>query len=394
LTPDLLPPRETSADLADLYTQLSRWPDVEAPELVAVDAADRLLVDSALEMVDAHQTVPRLVVFGETYGAVALGLASALAPLSPVLVVTDSQVHRNAIFANAARAGLASSVVFAELELLAETVGTEPTLALAVAPRAHAVLDEWADTAARLPGIVGMLLGGKIKHMSMGLNATLDRSFTNVQASRARQKARLLWASGPRDLAPRSFREEKAHDVGLRVPLRIVAVPGAFGAERLDPGTRFLLPVLAQELALTTPPAIVDLGCGNGAISAFAKLVDPEVEVTATDVSRAAIRSTQLTAAANGVAVRTVLDDALSTWPDASEDFIVLNPPFHLGNTVTEDIAFKLFEAAGRVLRPGGTLLAVWNQPLAYSRHLRRYIGSTERAGGNDKFQVSRSIKL
>ncbi|GAA1348791.1 class I SAM-dependent methyltransferase [Falsarthrobacter nasiphocae] len=392
---ELRPPRETSPELAALYERLGRWPDVQAPELVAVDAADRLLVDTALAMLaDGPQEgaePPRVVVAGETYGAVSLAMAQETG--QRVLVVTDSQVHRNAIFNNAAAAGLAERIEFLDLEDLAGATGRAPVLVLALAPRAHAVLEEWADAAARLPGILGLLVGGRLKHMSLGLNDRLEASFASVQPSRARQKARLIWASSPAPGPERSFVTRSSHDVGLRAPLTLCAVPGAFGADRLDPGTRLLLPVLAEELAAATPPQIVDAGCGNGTIAVFAALVDPEVRVVATDVSRAAIRATELTAEANGVEIRTVLDDALSTWPDASEDFIVLNPPFHAGNTVTEDIALKLFEAAGRVLRPGGTLLTVWNAPLAYSRHLRRHVGTTVTVASNRKFQVTRSLK-
>lgn len=378
-----------------MYGRLSRWPDVEAENLVAVDAADRLLVDAVLAALSEESVLPRIVVLGERYGAMALGLASQLEDTGgPVLVVTDSQVHRNAVFQNAAREGLAERVAFEELDGLAAALSGEPFIAVGAVPRAHAVADEWADAVARLPGCRALVLGGMVKHLSPGLNAVLESSFEEVAGSRARQKARLVWCTGPRDgRAERCFEERTVHTLDRGLRLTAVGVPGAFGASRIDPGTRLLLPLLRDELAASTPPRIVDLGCGNGTISAYAKLVDPEVSVTATDVSHAAIRSTRLTAAANGVEVTTMADDALSSWLDASEDFIVLNPPFHLGNTVTEDIAVKLFEAAARVLRPGGTLLAVWNQPLAYSGRLRRIVGPTERIGGNRKFQVTRSIR-
>ena len=39
--------------VAQLFQELRREPDVEAPELVAVDATDRLLLDEAADLVRA-----------------------------------------------------------------------------------------------------------------------------------------------------------------------------------------------------------------------------------------------------------------------------------------------------------------------------------------------------
>ena len=54
---------------------LRRWPDVEAPDLVATDAADRLLLDeSAAARTGAGDG--GIVVIGDGYGALTLGTAA------------------------------------------------------------------------------------------------------------------------------------------------------------------------------------------------------------------------------------------------------------------------------------------------------------------------------
>ncbi len=55
---------------------LRRWPDLEAPELFATDAADRLILD---ESASARRDAPvgSLVVIGDAYGALTLGSADA-----------------------------------------------------------------------------------------------------------------------------------------------------------------------------------------------------------------------------------------------------------------------------------------------------------------------------
>ena len=89
--------------------------------------------------------------------------------------------------------------------------------------------------------------------------------------------------------------------------------------------------------------------------------------------------------------MRVVRDDAASTVPDASVDLVLLNPPFHIGNTVHSGIADKLFAAAGRVLAPGGELWTVWNSPLGYRAALERHVGPTRQVARNAKFTVTLS---
>lgn len=54
---------------------LRRWPDLESPELVAVDAADRLLLSELQHAADADPSLLQspLTVIGDTHGALTLG---------------------------------------------------------------------------------------------------------------------------------------------------------------------------------------------------------------------------------------------------------------------------------------------------------------------------------
>ncbi len=55
--------------------------------------------------------------------------------------------------------------------------------------------------------------------------------------------------------------------------------------------------------------------------------------------------------------------------------------------------ATRLFEAAARVLRPGGELFTVYNSSLGYRAELTRLIGTTEQLSRTPKFTVTRSIR-
>src|SRR3954447_5162423 len=90
----------------ELFARLRREPDVDAPDLVAVDATDRLLLDEAAADVAAARD--SVVVVDDAHGALTLG-AVALHGASGVRVHQDLLVGELALAANAERTGLAGS---------------------------------------------------------------------------------------------------------------------------------------------------------------------------------------------------------------------------------------------------------------------------------------------
>lgn len=83
----------------------------------------------------------------------------------------------------------------------------------------------------------------------------------------------------------------------------------------------------------------------------------------------------------------------MGSVPDGSAGLILLNPPFHLGASVHAGAGIKMFEAAARVLAPGGQLWTVFNSHLHYLPALERLVGPTSVQGRNPKFTVSVSVK-
>ncbi|MBC7291875.1 MAG: methyltransferase, partial [Actinotalea sp.] len=74
-------------------------------------------------------------------------------------------------------------------------------------------------------------------------------------------------------------------------------------------------------------------------------------------------------------------------------DLVVLNPPFHAGASVHTGLAQHLMAEAGRVLRPGGELWAVWNSHLRYRPTLERLVGPTRQVHRTPKFTVTASTR-
>lgn len=362
--------------------RLRRRPDVEADNLQAYDATDELLVDRALEL---EVPGPEIAVIGDAYGAITLPLTAA--GLRGVRVHQDLATGRRALALNAADLALDG---FTTRGLDADLL-TGARLVLLPLPKSLAELEEVADAVARwaAPDVV-LVAGGRVKHMTLAQNDVLARSFGRVQAERAERKSRLVVASEPRDVPERPpFPVAARHG-----DLALVAHGGAFAGAKLDIGTRVLLDVLAQD-GVPASGTVVDLGCGTGALAVSYAVAHPEARVIATDRSAAAVASARATATANGVADRVDVthDDAASELPDASVDLVLLNPPFHLGTSVHTGAATRLFEAAARILRPGGELLTVFNSSLGYRAELTRLVGPTEQLRRTPKFTVTRSIR-
>ena len=375
--------------LEDVLPVLRRRPDVEAPNLQAWDATDRLLLDSAAAHVSAGSTV---AVIGDRYGALTLG---ALAVLNPgaVRVHQDLITGEQALRLNAAavldnRAG--GGLPFTQLPLGRELLEDAGTVLLQL-PKTLAELDEIAAAVATYasPEVV-LLAGGRVKHMSLGMNAVLERHFRSVTPQLARQKSRVIVATGGQGSGdPERF---PVVEHLAEIDLDVAAHGAVFAGPRLDIGTRFLLTFLPS---MRPAQHAIDLGCGTGILAAMYARQHPGSTVTATDQSAAAVASALATARANGLAgqVRALQDDAMGTLPEGSADLILLNPPFHVGSGVHAGAGVKLIEAAGRVLAPGGELWTVFNRHLAYLPALERHVGPTVVKGQNPKFTVTLSTR-
>jgi 16S rRNA (guanine1207-N2)-methyltransferase len=376
------------------FAALRRFPDVEAPNLVAVDATDRLLLDVAAPSLAALEP-GELVVVGDHYGALTLGAAARFG-CTGIRVHQDLVTGGLALAGNAARTGLGGS--YRPMPLDPELF-TGARLVLIQAPKSVAGLAEVVQLiGAAAPPEVEVHVGGRIKYLTRALNDVLAGTFAQVRPSLARQKSRVLSASGllqePQRASPQTAgthtgqypRREWHEDHQLWV----CAHGGAFAGTRIDVGTRRLIAVLDQ---LPEADTAVDLGCGTGVLAVL--LARQGRSVLACDQSAAAVASTRATAHANGLdgAIRVSQDDALSAEPAASADLIVCNPPFHLGGAVHAGAARTLFAGAARALRPGGELWTVFNSHLGHARTLTELVGPTRVVHRDPKFTVTATVR-
>ncbi|SEI81798.1 class I SAM-dependent methyltransferase [Demequina mangrovi] len=371
--------------MSELFDALRRWPDVEAPGLVAVDAADRLILDESAEL-RAAAGPGDIVVINDAYGALTLGAADDGA--TGIRAHLDAITGEHALEANASRAGLTGR--FRSLPFDAELVSGARVVLLRLPRTLDALRDIAGLIAAHAdPGVV-VIAGGRLKHMSVSMNAVLSDNFGQLDVSHARQKSRVLIARGPRD--GRDPTPAAARVAGLEVR----AYGGAFAGARLDIGTRLLLENLPDApVGGTASDPLIDLACGTGIIGAWMATKCTGAHVYACDQSAIAVASAQATMLANGIEdrVEVARDDMLSTRASGSASLITLNPPFHSAAAVTDLIAPRMFSDVARVLRPGGQLWCVWNSGLKYRPLLERTIGPTRQVARNAKFTVTVSTR-
>lgn len=167
--------------------------------------------------------------------------------------------------------------------------------------------------------------------------------------------------------------------------LQVVSYPGVFSHGRLDEGSALLLEALGQH-----PPRgrVLDMGCGNGVISAL--LARDGCTVSASDVSATAVAATRATLARNGLHGEVVGGD-LYSGVGGRYQTLVTNPPFHDGRERTTAITRRLIGAATQHLTENGEMWMVANRELPYAQWLDEAFRQVQVVRDTNRFRVYRA---
>jgi len=372
---------------------LSR-PGTDDPNLRAWTAADELLLQEAYIRMEAAPDT-RVLVVDDQYGALTLGLSL----FAPDVVADGAQLNEAlAVNARQNRGTVAPEQIYSWLQ---PPVGAYDLILLRV-PRAAdylAWLLRWANGALKPDGII--LAAGMIKHLP-DRSVDVFAGVVEVQnVSRAVKKARMMtcgrgearldgwpgaWKGYELEL---ELQGRLAGGLGHR-DVRVDAMPAVFAREKLDIGTRLMLPHLKSVLKSCAPGALVlDLACGNGVLGLSALAAQPDIEMIFSDVSSQAILSAQRNAEAAFPDAKTLFMHADGICGDKGPfELILLNPPFHEGGVVGDHIALRLFEQASQSLSETGRLIMVGNRHLGYHRSLQRFFPHVRQLDASPKFVV------
>lgn len=157
---------------------------------------------------------------------------------------------------------------------------------------------------------------------------------------------------------------------------------GVFSADRVDPGTKYLL------LEAPSPPpsgTFVDLGCGYGPIACTLALRAPAAEVWAIDVNERALGLCRRNAETLGLAnVRTATPEGA---PALAIDGLWSNPPIRIGKTALHQLLGTWLDR----LAPSGTALLVVQKHLgadSLQRWLEESGWTAERIGSRTGYRL------
>ena len=357
--------------------QLDRYPPTRNPTLQPFDAADSYLLNALAE---DQTTTASVLIVNDQFGA----LACALAERRPVSW-GDSHLSETALRHNLQRNSVpADAVTFVDSQHIPQ--GSFQRVLLRI-PKSLTLFEQQLSALRPLlePG-ARVFAGSMIKHLPPSAGDLLARHIGSYQASLGWKKARLLIATFDPELREHPICLESRYPLA-ELGIELTNLPGVFSRERLDIGTRALLPHIPAEPAARH---IVDLGCGNGALGIVAALRNPGARLTFLDESYAAVASAKRNASAAGLAQAAEfrVADGLSQAEPASVDLILCNPPFHQQQVIGDEIALRLFGQSHRALRIGGRLIIVGNRHLGYHVALKRLFGNVEQLAANAKFVV------
>lgn len=141
--------------------------------------------------------------------------------------------------------------------------------------------------------------------------------------------------------------------------MEFVSRPGTFSYGRFDNGSRAMVEVAE----VNEGDAILDLGCGNGAVGCLmAAKAGPKGSVTFIDSNLRAMALAELNAKANGITTGNFLAATrLQGLGMNSFDVILANPPYYAKAEIT-----RLFvEGTRDLLKPGGRYYIVTKMPTA-----------------------------
>jgi 23S rRNA (guanine1835-N2)-methyltransferase len=376
---------------------LQRFPKTSDKSLRAWSAADELVVDHLQQVYcgNAEQTSHKqplpthTLIINDQFGA----LTTSLNELTPIFW-TDSYLSYRAIQANLAanfhdnnRAkplpdGLwnqDNGAIRIDLshELRFNLVVLRIPKHLSLLEFQLAQIKPWLKPQTLIVG------AGMTKDIHNSTTQIFQQNLGPTSTSLARKKARLIFCE------PQNFEPQPVNLSQYRLDqhgLEIVGLPGVFSRDKLDMGTRVLLPFLPE---LKPQDKAVDLGCGGGVIGAVLAKQQPQAHILLCDESALAVASARLTFQKNQLTnAKFMQTDVFHQVEGSDFKHIICNPPFHQQNVQTLSIAQKMFRQSAKKLALDGEFRVVANRHLNYLPILKRYFNKVEALSGASKFTV------
>jgi 23S rRNA (guanine1835-N2)-methyltransferase len=362
---------------------LKRFPETDdVNPLQAWEAAD----DYLLQQVDELEPVGPVLVFNDTFGA----LACVLAEHKPYSI-GDSYLSELATRENLRENDIPeNSVTFLDSTA---AYPQAPGMVLIKIPKTLALLEQQLRALRKVvTPETRIIAGAKARDIHNSTLELFEKILGPTTTTLAWKKARLI---NP------TFTKPELADVPETLSWKLEGTEwtihnhaNVFSRTGLDIGARFFLESLPSDLE----GEIVDLGCGNGVIGLTLLEKNPLAQVVFVDESPMAVASARLNVETNlpGDIDRCefMINNALSGVEPFRFNAVLCNPPFHQQHALTDQIAWEMFHHARRCLKINGELYIVANRHLDYFRKLKKIFGNCTTVATNNKFVVLKAVKL
>ena len=354
--------------------------------LQAWDAADEFLLNhlADIQVLSRHG---RLLILNDAFGALAVALAD-----HPVYSWNDSFLAQQALRDNLLANGYAVDQVKTNSGIDFPSVDVD--CVLIKIPKTRALLEhQLYALRAILHRDTHIIAAGMARNIHNSTLELFESIIGPTTTTRAFKKSRLILVERDHSINEGQSPYADSYELVVDRSYRIQNHASLFSRDRLDPGSRLLLEHMPQDPRFRH---IVDLGCGCGVLGLVAAALNPGAGLLFSDESFMAIASAEANFrdafAGTRDAVFTV-GDCLPGVPDASQDLVLINPPFHQQHSLGDAIAWGMFKDARRVLAAGGEVRIVANRHLGYHAKLKKLFGNCETVAANSKFVILASIR-
>ncbi len=364
--------------------KLNRFPTAHDQSLKAWDWADELLIHQILSFESPFQSI---LIVGDEFGS----LTTYLANQYNVYWLNDSLTSEIAANKNLTANGINKDRV--TWLNSSRPLPTKRFDLIVIRPPKN--LNYFADTLNQLSNQYAhtpIFIGVMQKFITEGLKASINNSCDEVNPGRGEKKARVIKAQ----LKANQHLNEPYYlfnHEGLTLANR----SNVFSSRSIDIGARFFLEYFPE---LTNKQLMIDCGCGNGVLSAFAAKHFPKLNIVGLDESYMAIDSAQKTIELNQLNHREgstefLLSNCFSAafQNHLKPDVIICNPPFHQERRVTTDTAQLMIEQSYDILTQNGDFWVVANRHLNYQHTIKKVFGHCNWIESNHKFIILHSSK-
>ena len=377
-------PMKTIFEVNNLELTLERFPCSNDENLQAWDSADQYL----LEYIEQLKLEPaNVLIINDTFGALVCGLNQ-----HNIIAQSDSFIAKQAYQYNLEANHLTPS--FKHISDLSQ-VDVNIDLVVFKLPKSNSMLIEQLR---QLSNIVSpttqVIAAAKAKDIHSSTLKLFDKHLGSTTTSLAKKKSRLIFCQPGNKHTGRNLAPD-LHTWSTSSPaLTISNLPGVFANSSLDLGAQLMLENIPSNIGDST---VIDLGCGNGVLGLAVAKNNPQAQVTFTDESYMAVESSRLNVSNNisdPQRCNFLWNDCLTDIEFDSADWIICNPPFHQLQTITDHIAWQMFNDAYRVLDKGGKIRIVGNRHLGYHIKLQRIFDNCITVASNGKFVILESTRL